>query len=131
MTEKKLNKILYVEDDPSVQAVVKIALINIGKFDIRACWNGKEALEQIDDYMPDLIFSDVMMPELDGIMMLKLLRKNPKYDDITLIFISARAQQHEIEEYIRLGAAAVFAKPFNPLTLSDDIREIWEEITAD
>lgn len=128
MAEKELNKILYVEDDPSIQAVVKVSLVNIGKFTIETCWNGKEALEQIDDFMPDLILSDVMMPEMDGVTMLKILKSNPKYSHIPLVFISARAQKNEVEEYLMFGAAYVLTKPFDPLALPNDLKSIWERI---
>ena len=128
MADKQLNKILYVEDDPSVQAVVKISLVNIGKFAIKECWNGKEALEKIEDFMPDLILSDVMMPEMDGVTMLKKLRDDSRYDNIPLIFISARAQKHEVDEYLNLGAVHVLTKPFDPVTLPNQLKEIWEKI---
>lgn len=131
MTVKELKKILYVEDDPSIQAIATISLINIGGFEIKACYSGKEALEVIDDFQPDFILSDVMMPEVDGPTMLKTLRSNSKYDDIPLVFISARAQKHEIEEYIRIGATEVISKPFDPIALPDDLREIWKRINTD
>ncbi len=129
--KKELNKILYVEDDPDIQTIASISLINIGKFNIRACNSGKEALEQIYDFDPELVLSDVMMPEIDGPTMLKTLRNDPeyaKYSKIPVIFISARAQKHQVEEYMKIGATEVFAKPFDPLALPNDIKEVWKRL---
>lgn len=130
MTRKELTKILCVEDDLNIQAILDVSLTNIGKFTVEACLNGTEALDAIDDFMPDLILSDVMMPETDGVTLLKKLRSNPAYDGIPLIFISARVQKNEVAEYLMFGAAGVINKPFDPLTLPEEIRAIWDKIKA-
>ena len=128
MVKKELNKILYVEDDPNVQAVVKVSLVSIGKFTIKACWNGKEALESIEEFQPDLILSDVMMPEMDGVTMIKILKSDSRYSHIPVVFISARAQKHEVEEYMVHGATHVLTKPFDPITLPNELKSVWERI---
>jgi CheY-like chemotaxis protein len=128
---KVLNKILYVEDDINIQAISQVALTTIGNFEICCCYSGKEALEKIDEFDPDLVLSDVMMPEVDGPTMLKTLRNDPKYDKVPVVFISARAQKHEIDEYKRIGAAEVISKPFDPLSLPEELKAIWANLQSE
>ena len=126
--QKELKKILYAEDEPDIQAIATIALENIGNFVLKTCNSGKEALDNIDEFNPDLVLTDVMMPEVDGPTLLKELKKNPKYENIPVIFMTAKAQTHEIEQYLKLGAVKIITKPFDPITLSKDIREIWGQL---
>jgi len=74
------------------------------------------------EWAPDLILSDVMMPVMDGPAMLARLRKTPETANIPVVFMTARAQTSEIDQFMSLGAAGVILKPFDPMTLSDQIR---------
>lgn len=125
MSKKKLEKILYVEDDIDIQAIAEVALRDIGNFTIKVCNSGTEALASIDEFEPDMIVSDVMMPEMDGLTLFQKLKENPKYSDLPFIFMTAKAQAHETEKYLSIGALKVIAKPFSPITLPDEIREAW------
>jgi len=71
---------------------------------------------------------DVMMPEMDGPTTLSKLREISGLENIPAIFMTARVQPHEIQEYVDMGAVDVIAKPFDPMTLSNQIREIWEKV---
>jgi CheY-like chemotaxis protein len=122
----KIKKILYVEDEVDIQVIVKIALCDIGGFTIETCSSGKEALEKIEKFDPDLILLDVMMPEMDGPETLKQLRKLKKFASIPVIFVTAKIQEEEINEYKRLGAIDIVSKPFDPLTLADQIKNMVE-----
>lgn len=124
-----LKKILHVEDEPDIQAVAKLTLERIGGFDVESCNSGAEALDKISGFSPDLVLLDVMMPGLDGPATLKELRKIPEFKDTPVVFMTAKAQSHEIEEFLKLGAVDVITKPFDPSTLSDQIREIWARVT--
>lgn len=126
--QKELVKILYAEDEPDIQAIATIALENIGNFLLKTCNTGQEALDNIDEFNPDLVLTDVMMPEVDGPTLLKTLKNNPKYENIPVIFMTAKAQTHEIEQYLKLGAVKIITKPFDPITLSSEIREIWGKL---
>ncbi len=120
-----LQKILYVEDEPDIQTITSMALETFGNFTLKICNNGKEALECIESFEPDLVLSDVMMPEMDGPTLLQNLKNNPKFQNIPVIFTTAKAQLHEIEHYKELGAANVLSKPFNLTTLSSELQELW------
>ena len=114
-------KVLYVEDDPDIQTIARIALADIGKLDVRACESGAQALEAIEDFQPDLILLDVMMPGMDGPTLLSHLRRTENGATTKVIFMTARVQQNEVQQYLSLGAIDVIAKPFDPLKLADQI----------
>ena len=120
-------KVLYVEDDPDIQVIARIALEDLGGFDVRACESGDQALAAIADFQPDLLLLDVMMPGMDGPTLLAHLRKTANGACAPAIFMTARVQRAEIEQYLALGAMSVIAKPFDPLTLAEQIRQTLAE----
>ncbi len=124
-SDRRLRRILLVEDELDIQMVVRLALEDIGRFEVEVCGSGTEALEIAPRFLPELILLDVMMPEPDGPATLKALAGNPETASIPVVFVTAKAQSHEVEEYLQLGAVDVIVKPFDPMTLADRIREIW------
>lgn len=125
MRNRKLRKILYAEDEDDIRAIAQIALEDIGGFEVRYCSNGRKTLEQAKDFIPDLLLLDVMMPEMDGPTTLKELRKRPDFTQIPAIFMTAKIQRDEVEEYKSLGVIEVITKPFDPMTLADSIKNAW------
>jgi len=121
-----LNRITYVEDEPDIREVAQIALETLGGFTLDICVNGMEAVEKAPSFEPDLILLDVMMPGMDGIETFQKLRSNPKLAKTPIIFMTAKAHTEELERYSALGCAGVISKPFDPMTLSDKIRGIWD-----
>lgn len=121
-----LERILYVEDEPDIQAVAKLALEMVGGYKVLICSGGQEALDKVGDYAPDLILLDVMMPGMDGPTTLKNLLANPATAMIPVIFLTAKVQPTEVAQYQALGALNVIAKPFDPMTLAAQVRQIWE-----
>ena len=126
MSENSLKKIFLVEDDPDIQEVVLLTLKDLGGYAVKICSSGQEALDSISDFKPNLILLDVMMPEMDGPTTLKAFRTMPDAKDIPVIFMTARSQTHEVAEYLELGAIDVIRKPFDPVTLCDQIEQIWD-----
>ena len=72
-----LQRILYVEDDPDIQVIAKLALIDLGGFSVTSCTSGAEAVAAFADTKPQLVLLDVMMPGMDGPETLRELRKLP------------------------------------------------------
>ena len=93
---------------------------------VHQCSSGQEALEAVGDFMPDLILLDVMMPGMDGPTTLKSLRGHDEFAAIPVLFMTAKVQSDEVEEYLALGAVGVIHKPFDPMALSDEIRALWQ-----
>ena len=125
MSLTSLQKILYVEDEKDIQTVARMALEMVGKFTVRACSSGSEAVGAFADFGPDLLLLDVMMPEMDGPTTLGRLRALAGGEGIPVVFMTAKVQPHEIADLKKLGALDVIPKPFDPMTLSDSIRAIW------
>ncbi len=120
-----LERIMYAEDEPDIQAVARLALEMLGGFQVRVCGNGQEALAAVRDFAPDLILLDVMMPGMDGPSTLERLRADPATAGIPVIFLTAKVQPAEVVHYQSLGALNVIAKPFDPMTLAAQVRQIW------
>lgn len=120
-----LRKILYVEDEPDIQAIAQIALENVGGFELKICSSGQEAIQQAQAFAPDLILLDVMMPGMDGPTTLTELRKLPELSKTPVMFMTAKVQPQEIEHFKSLGAVEVIAKPFDPMKLAETINNAW------
>jgi CheY-like chemotaxis protein len=126
---KPLKTILYVEDEPDIRTVAKMALEAVGGFTVRACSSGQEAVDASPAAGADLILLDVMMPGLDGPSTLKALRELPATAATPVIFMTAKVQPVEVAHYKSLGALDVIAKPFDPMQISAEIRRIWDTQT--
>lgn len=122
---KELQRITYVEDEPHIREIVQLALEELGGYTLHVCESGAEALHTAPIFHPDLVLLDVMMPEMNGIETYRALRGTPEIANTPIIFVTAKAQTHEIHLYMMLGAAGVIPKPFNPITLPADIQSIW------
>ncbi len=120
-----LKKILYVEDEPDIQAVAKIALEAVGGFELMTCSSGDEAIAVAAEFAPDLLLLDVMMPGMDGPTTLAELRQLSGLESTPIIFMTAKVQPQEVEYFKSLGAVEVIAKPFDPMGLADQVREAW------
>lgn len=128
MNDTLLNNILYVEDDPDIQTVAQMALEMVGGFVIKTCSSGHEALAAaVSGFKPDLLLLDVMMPGMDGPTTLAGLRQIDQTAITPVVFMTAKVQGSEIDFYTSLGAIGVIAKPFDPMTLADQVRQLWNK----
>jgi two-component system, OmpR family, response regulator len=125
MPRNTLEKILYVEDDLDIQVVGSMALEQVGGFSVTMVSTGTEALATVTDYQPDVILLDVMMPDMDGLATLARLRADSETKGIPVIFMTAKVQNREIDQYLASGAIGVIPKPFDPMALAGQVREIW------
>jgi CheY-like chemotaxis protein len=123
---EKLTRVLYVEDEPDIQMVARLALEALGGFTVEICSSGNEALQRAPDFNPQLILLDVMMPGMDGPATYKMLRGLPQFVGTPVIFMTAKVQASEVAGYKELGAVDVIPKPFDPMTLAGQVQAIWE-----
>jgi CheY-like chemotaxis protein len=115
-------RVLHVDDEPDIREIVAISLGLDPEFEVRGCASGEAALVAAAEDTPDLILLDVMMPVMDGRMMLSHLRTNPRTAAIPVIFMTAQSRTSLIEEFRSLGVVGVIAKPFDPMTLASSVR---------
>lgn len=121
-----LQRILYVEDDPDIQAIARLSLESVAGFTLHVCSSGAAAVSEAEAFGPDLLLLDVMMPGMDGPSALAALRALPTFADIPVVFMTAKAQPSEIAHFHLLGALAVITKPFDPMNLGIQLRAIWD-----
>lgn len=122
-----LQKVLYVEDDVDIREIATIALQDIGGLTVEVCESGAQALNVIDDFAPQLVLLDVMMPDMTGPETLVALRQQGSVTDaIVVAFMTAKVHPEELERYYELGVTNIISKPFDPMTLADDVRAIWD-----
>jgi two-component system OmpR family response regulator len=120
----KITKIMIVDDDEDICTVAALAARRIGGWDTVVAASGQEALARARSESPDVILLDVMMPVLDGPATLVKLREEPSTAAIPVIFLTAKVQRLEVERYLELGAIGVIRKPFDAMTLPDEVRRI-------
>lgn len=121
----ELTKIMYAEDEPDIQAVARVALEMVGGFQVSIVNSGLDLLEQVTGYAPDLIMLDVMMPGMDGPSTLQALKNIPELASIPVVFMTAKVQPAEVQQYKAMGAVDVIPKPFDPMNLANQLRDVW------
>ena len=124
MSPEKLQRVLVIDDDADILAVIQITLRVRGGFEVEVCQSGREALGVARHFVPDVILLDVMMPGIDGPTTLGALRDDPQTAATPVVFMTAKAMPHERARYLDLGAAGVIAKPFDQRTLADELEQI-------
>lgn len=122
---KPLSRILLVEDEQDIRTVAQLSLTALGGFTVECCGSGAEALARIPVFQPDLVLLDVMMPGMDGPSTLGRLRADSATAHIPVVFMTARVQPQEVVAYRAIGALDVVAKPFDPMALPQQLRDIW------
>ncbi|EKO3708424.1 response regulator [Vibrio metschnikovii] len=123
---QQLERILYVEDDPDIREIATIALVDVGGLTVKACDSGEIALQSIEAFVPQMILLDVMMPNMDGPETLqKMIQQGYVNDNVAIVFMTAKVQPDEVNRYKQLGAIEVISKPFDPMTLADQIIMLW------
>jgi CheY-like chemotaxis protein len=120
--------ILIVDDEEDVRAIAKLGLEMGAGWTVLTASSGQEGLTLAATYQPDAILLDLMMPEMDGRATLQRLKANPQTRSIPVILVTAKVQQPDQNPFEDPGIVAVFAKPFRPLKLAEQIREAlgWE-----
>jgi CheY-like chemotaxis protein len=115
-------RILHVDDDPLMRDVVEISLGLDPAFMLLSVGSGQEALAVVNDWAPDLILCDVLMPAMDGPALLARLREDPATAKFPVIFMTGRAGASAFKQIDPPGAVAVIAKPFDPEKLAETVR---------
>jgi two-component system, OmpR family, response regulator len=126
MPMKQCQSVLYVDDDPDICEVVRASLGLMAGLNVYIAGSGETAIDLAYALRPDLILMDVMMPGLDGPSTLKFMRESPPIDAIPVIFLTAKVLPAEIAHLLDLGAIGVIGKPFDPMTLGDQLLTVWK-----
>ena len=123
--------LMHVDDEPDIREVAAMALELDPEISLTSMASGEAALEQLSaGARPDVILLDVMMPQMDGPGVLSALRRMEGLGETPVIFMTARAQSGEIDRFKTLGAIGVITKPFDPMTLASQVRDLLAEARA-
>ena len=117
-------KVLYIDDEPDIREVACMALELDPGIECRGAGSGPEAMTMLTEggFKPDAVLLDVMMPGKDGPAVLAELRA--RGFRMPVVFITARAQAHELARFLKLGAEGVITKPFDPMTLALELKAV-------
>lgn len=122
-----LQRVLHVDDDEDIRTIVSIALTVVDDFEVKQCSDGRSAIAAAADFRPDLLLLDVMMPEMSGQQLRAEIAEMPGLEDVATIFVTAKAEDDFTSKLCSDGALGVITKPFDPMTLAGEIRDIWEK----
>ena len=117
-------KVLIIDDDADIRLIAGLSLGRVGGMDVIEAASGAEGVRKAQEEKPDVILLDMMMPTMDGLETLAALRSQPATASTPVIFLTAQALGDQVQRMTSLGAAGVLIKPFDPRTLSQDVRAL-------
>ena len=117
------KEILIVDDEPNVVVPIQFLMEQQG-YRVMIAERGEDALDLIYHYKPDLILLDIMLPGIDGYEVCEIVRLNPNYRNVKIIFLTAKGREVEIAKGLALGADAYITKPFSNTELVSKVQEL-------
>jgi len=117
------RKVLIVDDDAEIIELMVDILARDGRFETKTASSGYEAGVSTQQFRPDLILLDYMLPDINGNVVCRTIRKNPDFGGIKIIIVSGVVKQEEIDQLLKSGAQGFIKKPF-------DITQLTEKITS-
>jgi CheY-like chemotaxis protein len=115
------HKILIIDDEEDIREVAALSLETVAGWTVVAANSGAQGLARAIEHQPDAILLDVMMPGMDGPTTVRELRKNPATASIPILLLTAKVQASDQRRFADLGVQAILFKPFDPLTLAQQI----------
>ena len=121
-------RVLIADDDIVSRRVLEKRLTTAG-YEVEVACDGEQALARLRaPNPPKLALLDWMMPKMDGPALFRQMKLRPETSSLPVVFITAKASQHDLDELLRLGAAGAISKPFSPKDLPDQLRAIWAKL---
>jgi CheY-like chemotaxis protein len=117
-------RVLFVDDDPVMRKLGEYALENLGEMSLLTASDGVEALARVSEFVPDAILLDYMMPDMNGDEVLAVLKSNSGTRHIPVVFLTGADDENLLTQFIEDGAAGYILKPFDPLTLAEDLTSV-------
>ncbi len=119
-----MARILVVDDEPDIRTLLRITLERAEGMEVVVVASGAEALTTLGTDAFDLVLLDVMMPAMDGFETLERIRALPRGEEVTVVFLTARTQERDMERYHAAGVADALTKPFDPKALVARVRDL-------
>jgi CheY-like chemotaxis protein len=123
--ERALSKqILVIDDEEVIRLVVQSCFEDLAGWYVTTAGSGRDGLQHVQENLPDAIVLDVMMPEMDGLTFLKLLRQTTNGAAVPVVLLTARAELTNAVTCAKLGVMGAIAKPFDPIYLINQMTQL-------
>jgi DNA-binding response OmpR family regulator len=119
----EMRKILIVDDEPNIVMTLEYTFKR-NDFEVYIARDGGEAIEILNEVVPDVVLLDIMMPKVDGYETLKQIRENDRLETTKVVFLTAKNKASDIEKGLKLGADKYLTKPFSVKKIVSEINEL-------
>lgn len=123
-------RVLLIDDDPEIRHLARIALEKAGGHRVECAATGAEALDRVSERVPDAVLIDVMLPDVDGVDLLERLRRVEGMAGVPVAFLTAKSSAVDATRLERAGTRGTIVKPFDPLSLSDEVDRLLGSSTG-
>jgi len=127
----ELQRILLADDEPDILEISRIALETVGGYEVVVCESGARFLELLEDFNPDLVIIDALMPDMNGLEVLAAMRQVGGFEETPAVFLTGLVLERDLRDLRQSGAVDVVTKPFDPMTLPQRIQSIWKALDAE
>jgi excisionase family DNA binding protein len=124
--ESGKKKVLIVDDDAEIVELMVDVLVRDGRFEVRTATSGYDAGILTQQFFPDVIVLDYMLPDVNGNVVCQTIRRNAEFERTKIIIVSGVINQSEIDDLLKSGAQGFIKKPFNIAQLVDEIAKVLE-----
>ena len=118
------KKILVVEDSPMTRSLIVSSLEEVGDFTIIEAANGFQALRKLPEVTPDLVITDINMPDINGLEVVRFVKQNENFKHIPVIIVTTEGREVDKERGLKLGADEYLVKPFEPSLLQQFVKKL-------
>lgn len=121
------TKVLVVDDDAEIVELISDVLAKDGRFEIKTASSGYTAGIATQQFRPDVILLDYMLPDVNGNIVCQTIRRNPEFEHIKIIIVSGVIKQDEIDQLLNAGAQGFVKKPFSISELTNKITQVLQQ----
>jgi CheY-like chemotaxis protein len=123
-----MRRVLIIDDEQDIRAISRMSVEKVGGWEALEADSGEKGIEIAAAEVPDVILLDAMMPGMDGAATIQSLKASESTKDIPVLFLTAKLQAADVERFRELGAEGVLSKPFDPMSLPDEVASAlgWE-----
>lgn len=124
------TRILVADDMATIRTMVLSALVELGYYDVVEAVDGNAAWEQLNDARPhfELVISDLNMPNIDGLELLKKVRADPRFAKLAFILLTSESEVNQVKEAVAAGVSNYMVKPFTPDALKQKLQQTYARV---
>jgi two-component system chemotaxis response regulator CheY len=119
--------VMVVEDSPTTRSMLISAIEDMGDFTVVEAANGFEALKKLPEFPPDLLITDINMPDINGLEVVRFVKENPRYRHIPVIIVTTEGRDVDRERGMKMGADRYVVKPFRSADIQLHVRELLKK----